>query len=190
MKKHLIVLAAMAALAVGVSALPAAAASTGNVNILLGQKTLDDNDWEPIEKQPAFGILVDFRMEDWPVNIAVDLLGSKDDDTISGTDVEGSTTEIDLGVRWIYEELGQIKPYVGGGLALLSAEVKADAGPVSVSDDDSTVGFWLNGGVYYTFAEHFNVGLDLRYSQGDVDLMGTSADAGGFTAGLLLGYHW
>ena len=31
---------------------------TGNVNFLLGTKTLDDGDWEPVESQGEFGALV------------------------------------------------------------------------------------------------------------------------------------
>ena len=57
-----------------------------------------------------------------------------------------------------------------------------------VSDDNNGIGIWLNGGVYWTLSQHFNLGLDLRYSQADVTLF--DVDAGGTHAGVILGYHW
>lgn len=54
---------------------------TGNVNAFLGQKTLEENDWAPLDKQGEFGVLVDFRQPDWPVSIALDFLGSYDEAT-------------------------------------------------------------------------------------------------------------
>ena len=56
---------------------------TGNVNFFLGQKTLDEDDWAPLDKQGEFGVLVDFKQQNWPVSIAIDFLGSADDGTDS-----------------------------------------------------------------------------------------------------------
>ncbi len=162
---------------------------TGNVNFFLGQKTLDENDWAPADKQAEFGVLVDFKQSHWPVSIAIDFLGSTDEETVSGINFEGSTSEFDIGVRKIWEVAGSsIRPYIGGGLAFINAEFKATNFPVS--DDDNGTGIWLNGGVYWTLGQHFNLGLDLRYSQADVTLFGIDADAGGTHAGIILGYHW
>ena len=163
---------------------------TGNLNFFLGQKTLDSEDWDFLDKQPEFGVLVDFKQQDWPVSIAIDFLGSADDGTESGVFVEGQTSEINLGVRKIWGVAGSsIRPYIGGGLALINAEIKA-TGFTSVSDDDSGTGVWFGGGIYWTLGQSFNIGLDLRYSQADVTLFGTDGEAGGTHAGLMLGYHW
>ena len=162
---------------------------TGNVNFFLGQKTLDEDDWTPLDKQAEFGVLVDFKQQSWPVSIAIDFLGSIDVETESGIDLEGSTTEFDVGVRKIWEVAGSsLRPYIGGGLAFINAEFKATNFPVS--DSDSGTGIWLNGGVYWTLGQHFNLGLDLRYSQADVTLFGEEGEAGGTHAGIILGYHW
>lgn len=48
----------------------------------------------------------------------------------------------------------------------------------------------MDGGVYFTVAQHFNIGAEVRYSMADVDIAGVDADAGGLHVGLLLGYHW
>lgn len=163
---------------------------TGNVNFFLGGKTLEENDWAPVDQQAEFGVLVDFKQQNWPVSIALDFLGSVDEATELGVNFEGSTSEFDVGVRKIWEVSGSsIRPYVGGGLAFVNAEFKGTAF-TTISQDDNGTGIWLNGGVYWTLGQHFNLGLDLRYSQADVTLFGVDIDAGGTHAGVILGYHW
>lgn len=171
---------------------------TGNVNFFLGQKTLDKDDWEPVDEQPEFGVLVDFKKQDWPVSIAIDILGSSGDETLNDPDLgnlsfEAKTSELNLGVRKIWNTANSsIRPYVGGGVAFINAdaELKSTGFSISVSDDDMGTGFWLGGGVYWTLNQSFNLGLDLRYSQADVTLFDESLKAGGTHVGLMLGYHW
>ncbi len=174
---------------------------TGNVNLFLGGKTLD-NDWKPVEDQGEFGIMVDFKRVGWPVSIAIDILGSYADDDIIvnlppliSIKFEGATTEFCFGVRKIWDTSTNMRPFLGGGLAIISAE--AEIGPFD--DDDSAAGIWLGGGVYWTLTEHFNIGLLLRYSDAEVTLSpsyagvtlgSTDIDAGGGHFGLILGYHW
>jgi len=38
--------------------------------------------------------------------------------------------------------------------------------------------------------EHFNIGLEGKYSTADVTLFGIDADAGGGHFGMLVGFHW
>jgi hypothetical protein len=169
---------------------------TGNVNAFLGAKALDEDDWEPAEEHGQFGILVDFKKKDWPVSIAIDLLSSEGDGAVfepnSGLfiDLEGETTELNAGVRKIWDQHAIVRPYIGGGLAFISADATGSAAGFTLSDDDSAVGFWINGGVYWTLNTSFNIGLDLRYSQAEVTLIDTDVNAGGGHAGLILGYHW
>jgi hypothetical protein len=33
-------------------------------------KYLDEYDWEPVEEQAEFGVMLDFKQESWPVSIA------------------------------------------------------------------------------------------------------------------------
>jgi hypothetical protein len=165
-------------------------AYTGNVNFFLGQKSLDSDDWRPLEDQGEFGVLVDFKQSHWPVSVAIDILVSADEATELGIRFEGITSEINGGVRKIWEVSGSsIRPYIGGGLALVSADLEASAF-TTVSDDDNSIGIWLNGGIYWTLGKSFNLGLDIRYSQAEVTIVGVDVEAGGTHAGLILGYHW
>lgn len=83
---------------------------TGNVNFFLGIKTLDDDDWEPIEEQGEVGVSVDFRQQRWPINLVVEYLHSFSDkeeavlcDSIGCFDIkaEGETSEVNIGFRKI-----------------------------------------------------------------------------------------
>lgn len=164
---------------------------TGNTNFFLGQKFLEKDDWAPLENQTEIGVMVDFKQEEWPVSIAVDLLVSSTEEDEQGIELTGSTIELNLGVRKIFEiEGSSMRPYIGGGLAFISAEYEGSQGYIKVSDDDSAVGVWANAGVYWTLNESFNVGLDLRYSKAEVTLFDVEGEAGGTHVGLLLGYHW
>lgn len=169
---------------------------TGNANVLLGAKALDKDDWEPAEEQSEFGIEIDFRKKDWPVNIAIDLLGATGEGTaiepFSGTEakLKSKTSEFNIGVRKIWDQFPHVRPFIGGGLSFIRAEAEVSAFGTSVSDDDTGTGIWLGGGVYWTLGEHFNLGLELKSSYAKVTLFDTEVNAGGGHFGMLAGYHW
>lgn len=171
--------------------------STGNINILLGAKALDEDDWEPVDEHAEFAIKFDFRPASWPVNLAIDLRGSASDeetffDPFFGTiEVEAETTEWNFGVRKIWEDYHLVRPFIGGGLSLGRAEMTVTIpGVGSASESDSGIGIWIGGGVYWTLAEHFNLGLELMISTIDIEIAGVDTDAGGGHFGFLAGYHW
>jgi hypothetical protein len=176
------------------------AATDGNVNFLLGQKQLDDDDWEPVEDQPEFGALIDFAPEAWPVRIAIDLLGSSDeqDDILvepgfPTVDLEGSSTELCFGVRKLWGKSG-MHPFAGGGLAFVNGEIKVSAAGVSVTSEDDAIGFWVDGGISWRLGKRFNLGVDLRWSKAGIEpvVAGQTfhVEAGGLHLGALLGFGW
>ena len=111
----LLLLIAMAFLAI-----PAAWAGdyTGNVNFVLGQKYLDKDDWEPLEEQGEFAALVSWGGKSWPVQIAIDVLGSYKKKTTSGY-VDGIFFDGDLegSVHHLGGEDGVLEGDLGGNLA-------------------------------------------------------------------------
>ncbi len=172
---------------------------TGNINVALGIKAMED-DWEPVDDQTSFGFLLDFRRPEWPVNLAVDLLFSWEEENATvgspigpvRAEVDGSTTELDIGVRKLWEDFAHVRkltPYVGGGIAIVWAEASVDGPAVAEDEEDTGLGLWLGGGAYFTLAERVNLGVDLRYSYAEVDLL-EDVNGGGFRASLFAGYHW
>ncbi len=168
-----------------------ALAMTGNINGFFGQKALDEDDWGALDRQTELGLMIDTRDSRWPISIAVDLLASWDTVERTGTDLTGTTLELDLGVRKVFDiSASALHPYVGGGLAMVGVDLERDVASGMVSDDDTSAGYWVSAGAFWTFANNLNLGLDIRSSAATVDLFGNSVKAGGVHAGILLGYHW
>lgn len=173
---------------------------TGNVNFFLGAKALDDDDWEPVEEHGEVGVSLDFRRREWPINIVVEFRHSASDkeeavlcDPSFGCfDIEAKaeTSELNLGIRKIWETSSSVRPFIGGGLSLIRAKLSLSALGAKASESDSGLGLWLGGGVYWTLGDHFNIGLEARISSADVNFEGIEADAGGGHFGLIAGYHW
>lgn len=179
---------------------PAWAGGDGHVNFFLGQKSLDSDDWTPLDKQPEFGAVMSFGQDNWPVHIAVDVLASADETTLydpfaGNVTFTGSTFEVDAGVRKIWKR-GRVLPYIGGGVGVIGAATKVDNGFVSVEASDAALGFWAGTGLFFRLGRHFNLGLDVRYSNASVDLdfgggmVARDVSVGGLHYGLLLGFGW
>ena len=181
----------------GLMATPAKAG--GNINALIGQREMDESfsDTEDIQEQDMLGLMMDWGAEGWPINIALDIVaGSKDtNDENFNVNVDGSTLAIDGGVRWYFVKNRSWEPYVGGGVAYISGEVDTSGENNDIEFDDSTVGYWLNGGIKWVIGEHFNLGGDVRWEKAELDVeddLGnpTDVEAGGLGYGILLGYRW
>lgn len=171
----------------------------GNINALIGQRELDESysDTEDIQEQDMLGLMMDWGAEGWPVNIALDIIsGSADsDDNEFNVNVDGSTLAIDGGVRWYFVKNRSWEPYIGGGLAYISGEVDTDGESNDIEFDDSTVGYWLNGGIKWVIGEHFNLGGDIRWEKAELDVEDDlnnpqDIEAGGLGYAVLLGYRW
>ncbi len=87
-----------------------------------------------------------------------------------------------------------MRPYAGGGLALINAEfesaVRHEVGGVSASSDDQGLGLWINGGIYWTLFKQLNLGFNVGYSRATSDLFDIDAESGGVHGAFYVGYHW
>ena len=162
----------------------ARADSKGEVNFIIGKKMLAQ-DWEPNEDQGEFGAEVTWGGSDWPIAFATDIVASSAGAEILGVEVNDRTAELAFGVRKVWEA-GPARPYIGGGIAKLEAERKANG----VTVDDTTLGGWIGAGIFWRLGSRFNIGLAARVSRGQVTLSGTDVEAGGTHAGLILGWGW
>ncbi len=164
---------------------------TGNVSGYLGHKSVDDKDWPNLDSQGSIGVISDFRKQSWPVSIAADLIMSGNEHVSGANEINGGTIETHLGVRKVFT-LGNssFMPYVGGGVALIVAGLDNENACVTVDESDSTVGTWVGAGSYYAVTPSFNIGLDVRYSKGEVTLFNKERKTDGLNAGITAGYHW
>lgn len=171
----------------------------GNINALLGQKEQDKSfsDTENIQEQDMLGLMMDWGAEGWPINLALDVVdSSKDsDDNDFNVNADGSTLAVDGGVRWYFVKNRSWEPYVGGGVSYISAKVDTSGESNDIEFDDSSVGYWVNGGIKWVIGEHFNLGGDVRWEKAELDVeddLGnpTDVEAGGLGYAVLLGYRW
>jgi Outer membrane protein beta-barrel domain len=165
-------------------------ALASNVDFVLGQKSLEKSDWDPVDHQFLFGAQGDLQPEGWPIGLAYGALLSIGAKSVGGVDLTGTTVELRAGARKVFLEEGAvIRPYIGGGIAMIAASLDADVGGVTVSDDDVGFGPWFGGGVYFAVSDELHVGLDISKSQADVTLFDVDADAGGVSIVVLFGLN-
>lgn len=164
---------------------------SGHIGILAGGKILDDSDWPDLDKHYSLGFFSDVKDDSWPVSMALDLMDTGGKHNHDGMDDLGHTTEVHLGVRKIFmNQQSKIQPYIGGGVAFISAELEYETLTGKTKEDDSAVGGWLGAGTYYSIHPRFLLGLDVRYSHGEVTLFDQDRNAGGIHAYLTVGLQF
>lgn len=174
-------------------ALPIAQASdwTGNVGGSIGSKQLDDNDWSSQDSQGSLGFMLDIKKKSWPVSITYDLILSGDVNENGSVKDEAGTVENQFGIRKTFElEDSKVRPYFGGGVTFVSAEIKNKTATTSVKDDDDGTGVWIGAGLYVGVTESFDIGFDVRYSEAEVTLFDQNLEAGGTRCAATASYHW
>jgi hypothetical protein len=153
-------------------------------SIYIGQRNLDDDDYDPVDKQTTLGLEFAHEPAGSAIGWEVGLMGSGQDDEISGVDVEGRTGEIYGGIRKTFGQ-GSIRPFVGGGISFIRSKVHVDG---LGSEDDTSPAGYFHGGVLFLASETFALGLDLRVLFGsDLDLGGFDTDADYAQLALFLG---
>lgn len=73
----------------------------GNVSGFLGSVSLEGKDWDSHDEMGAVGLITDFQASSAPISIAIDLIGSGDEDKSSGSIKEAYSAALHLGVRKI-----------------------------------------------------------------------------------------
>jgi len=143
------------------------------IALYFGERHLDEDDWEPVDEQVTLGIEYSHESPGSAVGFEVGVMGSTDDDAIGAVDVEARTGEIYGGIHKTFGD-DIVRPYVGGGLAMI--RVEADFGPGD--DDDASFAGYVHGGLAVAASEAFHIALDLRFLLGsDVDIAGVDMDA-------------
>lgn len=176
--------------AASIAALPLAShgAKLGesNISVFLGQKQLDDNDWEAVDSQTEWGFIADLGRKDSVVNLVVSYLASEDDSSRSGTDFTGKTWELGMGVRKPFRITPDIAPYVEVGVAYMDATLEQRPAATGTTSD-SAFGVWAGGGVTFAVGERLTAGINLRYTSGSATLLGEDREVGGLHFGVTAG---
>lgn len=171
--------------------LSSAAYAGGNVNGTIGSRSLDEDEWEPLDRQPTIGVLADFQIGQTPLYIATGFQVSADDDEVApGVDATAAVVDLSAGLKLMSTQ-GVLRPYVGLGIASVGVAVELDGAGVDEDDDDQSFGAYFGGGAILRIGRHFNLGADLRWIRGtDIELFEAETDADSFVASVLIGYGW
>ncbi|MFH2084606.1 MAG: hypothetical protein ABII20_04670, partial [Candidatus Omnitrophota bacterium] len=147
---------------------------TGNINIYFGAKALKEEDWTPVEEQDEAGIAFDFKEQHWPVSLVVDYSNSIGEGTFyyyGWIDCEAKLSELNIGIRKIWDRNLNVRPFIGGGISFIRGEVTYSSGGYDLgSISDSGTGYWIGGGVYWTLNESFNIGLEMKSSYAKITI--------------------
>lgn len=212
MKKH-ILLFIVFVLSVWVIPQTAGAYMPFNVNAFIGGKAMGNDDWGRYDDQAEFGVMADFKEKGWPVSLVVQGFYSADgeseshdtdywgdgDDSYYYYGEEAYTSELNIGIKKIFNLSNAWNFYIGGGGALVKGGVEVTEVEYiddhyyyrdTDKEDDTGYGYWAAIGFYKTFWRHFNVGLEVRYSDAEIKLFDRDTEAGGVHGGLVLGYSW
>ena len=181
---------------------------TGNINGNVGAKFATSSVWKAQSRQTENGLEIDWRRKNWPVNLVFGIVEAK---SASGKqlrnipvvgifnqeiEIRGETKENFIGIRKIVEGDSKCNPYFGGGIARISAKVVGmgkypnSGWDFELPDTDGSWGYWIDGGIYWTFIKHFNLGFGGRYSHARVTLFGDTGNAGGGHLFGFAGFHW
>ena len=161
---------------------------SNRVSILFGQKHLQKDIFDE-NKHSAFGIGFDIKKQDWPVSIAIDLVGSgkETNNANSGSDV--ATGELHLGIRkhWLFNN---IEPYIGGGASLSVTEITNFSGDGIEKQDDDEIAYWVSTGINWKFDSNIVVGADIRYSDAKAELFNSAIKTSGVYSMVTVGYQF
>ena len=160
-----------------------APARPNRATFYLGQRSLDDDDWDPVEDQGVFGLEFSHRVSN--VGWEVGFMGSSDTGRAGSTKTEGQMKELYGGLRVGFGD-DVVRPYVGVGVSLFSSELKVSG---SNSDDDTGVGAYVHGGVTVDLNPSVYVGLDVRALLGpELSVSGFDRDTDYRQIALVLGF--
>lgn len=145
------------------------------LTLAIGQRSLDEGDYEPVEDQIALGVGVHQEPPGSLVGWELGFQGSYDEDDVAGFgDIESSTWELYGGLRKTLVDGEEVRPYLGAGLSLVGVRFEA----LGIDDDDSSLAAYAHGGVEIEVSPGFALGLDLRGLFGsEIDLFGVDTDA-------------
>ncbi len=160
------------------------------VVLTVGEREFDDDLFEAadVDEQDGFGLSYEWEMGTfvWEVGF----LGSEEDGEIATIDVEVTVTELYLGARYQFQVgVSPVRPYLGGGVSLVKADVDGDSG--LGDDDDSSAGIYIHAGADWFITDSFFIGLAYRILTGtDLEVFDEDTDADYEQLALRLGFSF
>ncbi len=166
----------------------------GHVSYVAGYKGMDSK-WKPADSQIDVGALdLDLRPPDAPFSVALQALvslSSEGPDTLGQNGGFSRTTELNIGLRKVFDNPSVLQPFIGGGLAIVNADAKSKTADGTGSRDDAwAVGAWGGAGVYWHLTNELHLGLGVQYTWARGELFNEKLNLGGLHGMIMFGVHW
>jgi len=162
----------------------------GNINLILGTKVLNEDDWAPQFQHKLAAYSIDFGKASWKYGIVFSGFLSTDELVTSGVTSEITTEEIRFGLIRTWRPTHTFRLFFGAGATGIKAKIETTTEGITTLVDDEGNGYFLSSGFYWTIYGSLNLGLLFDVSSGKVTLNGSEQNAGGSNGGIILGYHW
>jgi opacity protein-like surface antigen len=145
-----------------------------HLTLLLGERQLDDDEWDPVEDQLAGGVIFDASDTDTGNGFEVGMSYSQDDDEVGPVDVDGNVFDVFAGYRYTFDLdeddvddpddfSDDVHPYLAAGGAIVRGEVEVDTPGGDDSDDDISPGAYIRAGIGFDVGEDVRLGVDYRH---------------------------
>ncbi len=175
---------------------PQESADTGvsSLNLLVGKRQLDEDEWEPVDEPGVIGLEYANEHANAALGfeVGVSIAAAEEDEFVTGLgDVEFTNRALEIygGLRKTFFADAAVRPYLGAGVTAIGVEAEGEAGGVSVDDDDTTFGGYAHGGLEFRITDSFRLGVDVRAVFGtDVDLFDASGDTDYEQLALVAGF--
>jgi len=143
-----------------------------------------------VDDQAAFGFTLYTIPGDWPVELefSFQYSGWDDGDYYYSPTVEATNLELSVGLRRVFGTPDQfVRPYLGGGVARIDADL--DDYFLGVSGSDSSFGYYLHGGIVMPMAGMSYWGFDYRtVFETDLDLGFPGSDGDYYQISIFWGF--
>ena len=164
---------------------------SGHFSYVVGYKRMEEN-WNPARNQVDVGVLdFDIKRSHWPVSIAGEFLLSYVDSRPALPGFRGDnsgTYEFNLGPRKIFENSSALHQFLGAGLSVIGGSTSTAVWWDNILEDgDTSVGYYVEGGLYWHLGKKWHLGIRGEYSSASITLFGTKLDAGGIHGMLMIG---
>ena len=152
----------------------------------IGMVQLEDEfAWAPVEEQIAVGWVTQRAMQDSGLGYEIGAQFAWDTALIPvGSDMVGvASRNIEVWGGGRFElVVDNVRPYLSGGLSILQAEAEFVLNNLSMTDNDTSFGFYLGAGIDLDISETVFFGVGVRQTFHEVELFGSIPGGGEFDA--------
>lgn len=160
-----------------------------SLGLSLGTMSMDKDSWSGEDRFGAIAINMELTKKSWPLVLSASLFTAGDEDKSGNTKTEDVVGGLQLGFKkYLPVFSDELVPYAGAGIYLSVAQKTLETGNITRKQKERDVNYYAGTGLLWHMNSSVSLGLDLRYTEVDVNLFNEKVDGGGLFSGLSLSY--